>query len=104
MILDELPKKAGHFLIKDGNTTIQSVSYNFSRKESIPEFYSIDELRKLIHSTEFKQFQIIESTDVSFSETLQNLNNGKQLWKYFLIMAILFIFCEMAIIRFWKQN
>ena len=104
LLVDELPKEAGHYLVKDGNETIQSISYNFSRKESIPEFYTEDDLQKLIQLREFKQFQLIESSNSNFSETIQNINNGRQLWKYFIFLAIFFLFCEMAVIRFWKAN
>jgi hypothetical protein len=103
LIMDELPIEAGHYLIKDGNETIQSISYNFSRKESIPEFYNENDLRKQIDSKEFKQFQLIGSSDKGFSETVQDLNNGKQLWKYFILLAIFFLVCEMAVIRLWKN-
>ena len=102
LMLDDLPKEAGHYLVKDGSQILQSISYNYSRKESIPEFYTEEELQKLIKSHEFKQFQLIGSSDISFNQALQDLNNGKQLWKYFIVLAILFLFCEMAIIRFWK--
>ncbi len=102
LILDDMPKEAGHFLIRDEDQTIQSISYNYSRKESIPDFYSAQELKKLIQSREFRQFQLIESTDQKFSETLNDLNNGKQLWKYFIALAFFFLLCEMAIIRFWR--
>jgi len=103
LIVDELSKEAGHYLIKDEDETIQSISYNFPRKESIPEFYNENDLRKQIDSKEFRQFQLIESSNASFSETVQDLNNGKQLWKYFILLAIFFMVCEMAIIRFWKN-
>lgn len=102
LVLDELPKEAGHYLVKDGDQVLQSISYNYPRKESATEFYTIDELQQLIESGDFKQFQLIESTGTDFSETLQDLNNGKQLWKHFILLAILFLMCEMAIIRFWK--
>lgn len=102
LILDDLSKEAGHYLIQDGDKVIQSVSYNYPRKESIPEFYSENDLTKLIENSGLKQFQIIESSDVNFSETLHDLNNGKQLWKYFIMLAIFFLFCEMVVIRFWK--
>jgi len=102
LLLDELPKQAGHYLIQDGTQTIQSISYNYSRKESILEFYSEEDLQKLIKTPEFKQFQVIGSANLKFSEAIQDLNNGKQLWKYFIVLAIFFLFCEMAVIRFWK--
>lgn len=102
LILDDLSKEAGHYLIQNGDKVIQSVSYNYPRKESIPEFYSESELAKLIENSGLIQFQIIESSDVNFSKTLLDLNNGKQLWKYFIMLSIFFLFCEMAVIRFWK--
>lgn len=101
--LDEIPKEAGHYLIQDGNRTIQSLSYNYPRKESIPVYYSGEDLQDWINSKKYSQMQVINSTDQSFSETLQDLNNGRQLWKYFILLAIIFLFCEMAIIRFWKS-
>jgi len=102
LILDVLPKSAGHYLIRDGNQVIQSISYNYSRKESDTGFYDDGELQKLMQSSNFKQFQLIQSSEAGLSESLQDYSNGKQLWKHFIIIAILFMMCEMAIIRFWK--
>jgi len=100
--LDEVPKIAGHYLVKNGNEIILSISYNYSRKESSPEFYSEDDLRDQIKSNKLHQFQLIAPSDLNFEEALKDLNNGKQLWKFFIFLAIIFLFCEMAIIRFWK--
>jgi hypothetical protein len=102
LILNDLISKAGHYLVKDGNTPIQSISYNFPRKESIPEFYTADEIKHQIETNNLKQFQVIDATQEHFSDTLKDLNNGKQLWKLFIALAIFFLMCEMAVIRFWK--
>jgi hypothetical protein len=102
IILDEMPKQAGHYLVQDDATVIQSISYNFSRKESIPEFMTESDLKKVTVEKEFRQFQVVQSANENFSKTLQDLTNGKQLWKYFILMAVFFLICEMAIIRFWK--
>lgn len=102
LILDDIPKDAGHFLITDGDKPIQSISYNYPRNESVAEFYPEEELQKLIKNDKFKQFQVFENSNKEISQTLQDYNDGKQLWKLFIVLAILFLFCEMAIIRFWK--
>jgi len=102
LILDDMPKTAGHYLVLDDGKAIQSISYNFPRKESIPEFYTESDLKKIIDQKEFKQFEVIQSANENFSKTLQDLNNGKQLWKIFIMLAIFFLICEMAIIRLWK--
>ena len=98
----DLISQAGHYLVSDGNNPIQSISYNFSRKESVPEFYSPQDIKDQISIHHIKQIQIIDSSEGNFSQILQDLNNGKQLWKLFISLAILFLICEMAVIRFWK--
>lgn len=100
--LNDLIEGAGHYLITDGEKTIQSVSYNFARKESVPEFYSQENIQDQIEDNNLKQIQLITATGEQFSEILQDLNNGKQLWKLFIVLAIFFLMCEMAVIRFWK--
>jgi hypothetical protein len=102
LILDGLPLNVGHFLIRDGDQTIQSVSFNFSRKESDADFFSDKELQQIMQSGKFKQFQMIDSQISGIGETLEDYSNGKQFWKHFIVLAILFLMCEMAIIRFWK--
>lgn len=102
LILNELIDDAGHYLINDGNNTIQSVSYNFSRKESVPEYLSTDEIQDQADANNFRQMQIIDVNVARFSETLEDLNKGKQLWKFFIMLAIIFMLCELAVIRFWK--
>jgi hypothetical protein len=103
LVLDDLPKDAGHYLVKDGNETIQSISYNYPRKESVPEFLNEKDLHKMLQSKAFKQFQLIENPSEKLSEAVQDLSTGRQLWKYFIALALFFVLCEMAIIRFWKN-
>ncbi len=100
--LSDLIDGAGHYLIKDGDKTIQSGSYNFARKESVPEFYTTENIQDQIKDNNLKQIQLITATEEQFSEILQDLNNGKQLWKLFIALAIFFLMCEIAVIRFWK--
>lgn len=100
--MEGIPRVAGHFVILENNTPVQAISYNYSRKESDPVFYTAGELKKIAQSSPKEHLQVIESVDANFSETLQDLNNGKQLWKYFIALSLLFLLCEMAIIRFWK--
>ena len=102
LVLDDLPRDAGHYLVQDGNETIHSISYNYPRNESVPEFYTVQDIQEQIHSGKFKQVQLIEPSDSNFIETLQDINNGRQLWKHFILLAIFFMLCEAVVIRFWK--
>ena len=102
LILNDLISDAGHYLVSDENIPIQPISYNFPRKESIPEFYGIEEINDLVDANNLEQMQVIDASKGNFTEILQDLNNGKQLWKFFIFLAVFFLLCEMAVIRFWK--
>ena len=67
------------------------------------DFLNEKDLHKMMQSKAFKQFQIIENPSENISEAVQDLSNGKQLWKYFVVLALTFLLCEVAIIRFWKD-
>lgn len=102
VILNDMISQAGHYLIYDGEQAIQSLSYNFPREESDPLFLDAETINDLIGENNHDRMQVIEAADSNFSEVLQDLNNGKQLWKMFIILALLFLFIEMAVARFWK--
>lgn len=102
LILNDFINEAGHYIVSVRDQSIQSLSYNFSRKESIPEFYSIDDIKDQIKSNNLKHIQVMDTAEGNFSEILNDFNTGKQLWKLFIFLAILFLTCEMAVIRFWK--
>lgn len=104
IIPGDMIQEAGHYLIYDGEQAIQSLSYNFSRKESDPSFLDAEALSDLINGNNLEQMQVIETAEGTFSEELRDLNNGKQLWKLFIMLAILFLFIEMGVARFWKQG
>ena len=88
--------------MKDGTKIIQALSFNYPRNESVPEYLSDTDLERWINSDKNRSIHLIANQESEFSEALKDINNGKQLWKYFIVLALLFLFSEMAIIRFWK--
>ena len=100
--LGDFVQTAGHYQLLSESKTIEALAFNYKRDESKPEFFSSEELQTIIKRKGLKQFQVIEDTEGNFVETLQDLNSGKQLWQYFLILALLAVFCESLIIRLWK--
>jgi hypothetical protein len=100
--MDDIPRTAGHFVILDEDRPVQAISYNYPRNESDPEFYSVDELKKIAGASPGEHVQVIEPVDSNFADTVRDLNDGKQLWMYFISLSILFLLCEIAIVRFWK--
>lgn len=102
IVLDEIPKTAGHFLVKDGTKIIQSISYNFSRNESANDFLNEKDLLGLIQSKKFRQFHLLKQADSGNNVSFEDPVNSREYWKLFIALALIFMIVEMGIIRFWK--
>lgn len=75
---------------------ITKVAYNYDRQESDLSIYSVDDLRTLLNSNYQILPQDIQNTLEAY---VKNFESGKQLWKWCLILALLFIFAEVLLIR-----
>lgn len=92
MEFGEHPKQAGNFAVFNTKKWIQNISFNYNRSES--DLFQNNE--KLLSNT-----NQIDSMATVF-ERIQSENNDSQIWKWFLIFALLLLVTEMAIIRFMK--
>mgnify|MGYP007099124078 FL=1 len=92
MEFGEHPKQAGNFAVFNTKKWIQNISFNYNRSES--DLFQNNE--KLLSNT-----NQIDSITTVF-ERIQSENNDSQIWKWFLIFALLLLVIEMAIIRFVK--
>lgn len=93
--------EAGQYFLRNDGKTISALSFNYPRSESSPEYLSRTDLKSWVNSEKNTAFHLIEGESLTNGE-LQEINNGRQLWKYFIALAIFFLACEMAVIRFWK--
>jgi hypothetical protein len=98
-----LIETAGHYLVKNENKTLASLSFNYDRKESDLRYFSPDELKESIDLANLTKTSVITNFSANFSEVLQEIQKGKQLWKWFILLALFFILAEVLIARFWKQ-
>jgi len=94
-------KKAGHYqLIREGEN-LGMISLNYSRDES--DFSIVDE----VEMEEFiKQGKAVVNTykeqAEALSQAIKNTEQGKPLWKYFIILALLFMAVEILLLRIFK--
>jgi len=92
----------GHYLIQNEDTTLASMAFNYDRKESDLRYFEEGELQDKIDVAQLKNAQVVQNTDRNFAEIFDEIQNGKQLWKLFILLALLFILTEVALTRFWK--
>ena len=76
---------------------IHSFAFNYDRKESNLE---ITDFEILPDSTGLKVWTEPDETDLT--ELISSHQQGKKLWKWCILLALLFLAAEIALIRLWK--
>jgi hypothetical protein len=89
---NDFPVQAGNYGIFNQKELLQNISFNYNRTES-----------DLAQANEnaLSNYKTIDSISTIF-DTLQTDRTDNQIWKWFVIFALLFLSTEMAIIRFVK--
>jgi hypothetical protein len=92
LVFNDYPEQAGNFEIFNQNEKLENISFNYGRTESD------------LTATSEKLLSDYKTNDsiASFFDTLQTNRMDNQIWKWFVIFALLFLTIETAIIRFMK--
>jgi hypothetical protein len=82
------------------DSVLDKFSFNFDRQESDLQFRSADDLRKAVGEA----VDIIEGTYAQdFSTVVSAQSQGTHLWKWCLILTLLFLLAETLLLRLWKS-
>ncbi|MDW7691243.1 BatA domain-containing protein [Flammeovirgaceae bacterium SG7u.111] len=95
--------EAGNYQLKKMNDekVYGNIAFNYDNSESSLEYYSMDELKEVFG--EANNIQFFETPDAAdFRAEFSNQNVATPLWRYALLLALLFLLIEVLLIRFWK--
>ena len=88
----DLPLLAGNFEVKKQNELITSLGFNYNRKESDLRIYPIEQLQNVE----------IKNSITQYFSSLRNQSEVDELWKWFVIFALVFLAIEMLLLKFLK--
>jgi hypothetical protein len=94
--------QSGFYELVLNDSVYQVFGFNFNREESVMDFYTPDELIQLLGQSGLKNYQVIETAQKASSEVIGSIQKESELWKLFIIFALLFLLVEVLILRFWK--
>ncbi|MEQ6122028.1 BatA domain-containing protein [Reichenbachiella sp. MALMAid0571] len=101
LILD-IPKyllTPGFYDLQYNGITKNVLAFNYSKSESDPTQLSVEEISKAFGS--LKNVEIMESADAdSFSKEMKERYQGINLWKYALVLSLIFLLIETLFLRF----
>jgi hypothetical protein len=93
--------ESGYYELIANGKVERMVAFNHDHKESMMEFYSVDELKSIFNGK--KNVQVFDKIDdADFVKTFKEQNFGVSLWKYFLIAALVFLAIEILLVRLMK--
>ena len=92
LIFNDFPETAGNYSVFDKKEAVENVSFNYKRSES--------DLSQ-VNTNVVSDFKTADTISTIFN-TLQTERTDNQIWKWFVIFALLFLALEMAIIKFVK--
>lgn len=90
---------AGYYDITLNGTPLNTIALNTSKKESFTDQLSRAEIAQLVFDAGNVNVSSIESSENYLSD-MKGQYQGKDLWKYALILALVFLLAEVLILRF----
>ena len=93
-------KNAGFYsLTMDGTTNQDWLALNFDRKESDLKFTDAAELKAKYN---LPNVNVVNGANIEVAALVKELDRGTPLWKWCLMLTLLFLAIEVALLRFWK--
>lgn len=83
-----------------GGARLARIALNSSRQESVQRYWSIDDLKEQVPNAMVKE---VSGDDASLGQFTSSLATGRQLWKLFLILSLIFILVEILLLRYLKS-
>ncbi len=96
---NEQVTESGFYDIYLGEEKLQSVAYNYDRKESNMSMSSNSDLE--YNNPSISTLQAANNTKLA--QLVSQRDKGQQLWKWCLILALVFLGIETLLLRFWKS-
>lgn len=95
-------KTAGNYSLTADQDTLLVLAFNYDRRESVPEYLNDQELFDIAEKEGITNFAVISNTDKPVGQVISELSRGRQLWKYFIVIALVFLFAEILALRFLR--
>ena len=92
----------GNYMLMNDKTEHSCLSFNYDRRESEINCYSTSEINTFIDKNKLQHARIVEAGNKPITQVIAEMNQGKKLWKTFVLLALLFLAAEVLLLRLWK--
>lgn len=92
-------KIAGNYMVSTNNNNYSTaLAFNYGKQESELVFINQSQLEKNIDESNLQNFSVLSNNGKSMTQLVKENNAGKSLWKYALMLSLLFILFEVLLL------
>lgn len=102
LILHGQIQTQGNYNLLANEELLRVLAFNYDRRESLLESLDKTQLQSLVSDLTTENVFLLESDNLSMEKQLDQISDGQQLWKIFLLIALLFLLAEVLLLRLWK--
>lgn len=102
VFLREALQKAGLYSLSSEGKTVQGIALNYNRSESDLSVYAPEQLEDMIGKYGLDHVALMDDPERNYTQVISGLIEGRPLWKYCIILALVFITMEILLIKLWK--
>lgn len=102
LVVHDQDLPAGPYAVTVENDTLALLALDLARQESDLTAYTPEELKAAITQQGLSSFRVIEGGTDDLSLRLNELDQGRKLWKWFILLALLFLAAEVILIRSFR--
>lgn len=95
--------KSGVYSVKQADSTLALLAFNYDRTESPNNFETADQLKEILENSGWKNAAVLDGSVKELRQAVLQLDEGQPLWKIFISLALLFLLAEVLLIRFFKS-
>ncbi len=97
-------QSVGNYKVFSGSRIINDISVNTDPRESVTKYLGESEFNDYLKKINFKGKHIVVAKDQNPTEVILQSRFGSELWKYFILIALLLAIVEMTIARNTKKE
>ncbi len=101
---DKLDLLPGNYRLEQEDRLLQKIAFNISDEESKLAFASSNELNRILTEYNLQGIQVLSPQANTISQNIQQSRQGFPLWKYCILLAVLFLLSEIIILKVFRQG
>ena len=101
LLLNDQVRTHGNYILSNSGP-VAGLAFNYSKDESDMKCYTPEEITAFIDKNTMENTMMLEGKAKSLAAVVSELNQGKKLWKTFVLLALLFLASEVVLLRIWK--